>query len=110
MSEQKAIEQPTEQAIEEPINIIHNPDKSRFEAKLDGGVAELVYMKVGHTLIFHHTEVPEALEGQGIASKLTKFALDYVKENSINASALCPFVSAYVQKHPEYASLIKLKS
>ncbi len=95
---------------EQEIEIVHNPDKSRFEAKLDGGIAELVYMKVGNTLIFHHTEVPEALEGRGIGGKLAKFGLDYVKENNINASALCPFVNAYVKKHPEYASLIKLKS
>ncbi len=92
------------------INIIHNPEKNRFEASLAEGTAELVYMKVGDTLIFHHTEVPEALEGQGIGSKLAKAGLEYVKENNISAAALCPFVKAYVQRHPEYQSLLKLKA
>ncbi len=48
----------------EKIVIKHRPERSRFEAELDDGLAVLVYMKVGNTLIFHHTEVPEALEGQ----------------------------------------------
>jgi len=95
---------------DQAINIVHNPEQSRFEASFEEGRAEIVYMKVGSTLIFHHTEVPEALEGRGIGGKLAKFALEYVKENNINASALCPFVKSYVAKHPEYASLLKLKS
>ena len=90
--------------------MIHNPEKSRFEADLNGDIAVLVYMKVGDTLIFHHTEVPEALEGQGIASQLAKFGLDYVKQNEITAAALCPFVKRYVEKHPEYQNLLKLKA
>lgn len=92
------------------LEIKHNPEKSRFEAQTEAGTAELVYMKVGDTLIFHHTEVPEALEGQGLASQLAKFGLEYVKENNITAAALCPFVNGYVAKHPEYKSLLKLKS
>ncbi len=94
----------------ESLKINHNPELNRFEANLAEGTAELVYMKVGDTLIFHHTEVPEALEGQGIGSKLAKVGLEYVKENNISAAALCPFVKAYVQRHPEYQSLLKLKA
>ncbi|MEM6428680.1 MAG: GNAT family N-acetyltransferase [Deinococcota bacterium] len=92
------------------MNIQHNPEKNQFEAQTDAGTAVLVYMKVGDTLIFHHTEVPEALEGQGIGSQLAKFGLEYVRENNITAAALCPFVKGYVAKHPEYQSLVKLRS
>ena len=99
-----------ETPADESLKIIHNPDLNRFEASLPEGTAELVYMKVGDTLIFHHTEVPEALEGRGIASTLAKTGLEYVKENNISAAALCPFVKAYVQRHPEYQSLLKLKA
>mgnify|MGYP001799268137 CR=1 FL=1 len=92
------------------MNIHHNSEKNQFEAQTDAGTAVLVYMKVGDTLIFHHTEVPEALEGQGIGSQLAKFGLEYVRENNITAAALCPFVKGYVAKHPEYQSLVKLRS
>ncbi len=92
------------------LNIQHNSEQNRFEAKTEVGTAVLVYMKVGDTLIFHHTEVPEALEGQGIGGALAKFGLEYVKENKITAAALCPFVKSYVERHPEYKSLLKLKA
>ncbi len=94
----------------EGIVVKHRPERNRFEAAFDDGLAVLVYMKVGNTLIFHHTEVPEALEGQGIAGALAKAGLEYVKENGINASALCPFVKAYVKRHPEYETLLSLKA
>ncbi|MCA9838471.1 MAG: N-acetyltransferase [Trueperaceae bacterium] len=87
----------------------HNPAQQRFEIVLEEGTAVLVYMKVGDTLIFHHTEVPEALEGKGLASLLAKTGLDFVRENHITAGALCPFVKGYVEKHPEYQDLIKLR-
>ncbi len=67
-------------------------------------------MKVGNTLIFHHTGVFEVLEGQGIAGTLAKAGLEYIKENGISASALCPFVKAYVERHPEYKTLLSLKA
>lgn len=91
------------------LTIINNPDKNRFEASTLAGTAVTDYMKVGNTLIFTHTEVPEALEGQGIASKLVKFALDYVRENKLTASPLCPFVKAYIERHPEYDDIVRLK-
>ena len=92
------------------IAVHHNSDQKRFEAQTEAGTAVLVYMEVGDTLIFHHTEVPEALEGQGVGSALAKAGLEYVKANSISAAALCPFVKAYVEKHPEYRSLLRLKA
>lgn len=91
------------------LSLEHNPNKNRFEASTPAGMAVSDYMKVGNTLIFTHTEVPEALEGQGIGSKLVKFALDYVRENKLTASPLCPFVKAYVERHPEYSDIVRLK-
>ena len=92
------------------LTINHNPEQNRFEARTEAGMAVLVYMKVGDTLIFHHTEVPQALEGQGLASQLAHFGLEYVREKNISAAALCPFVQAYVRKNPEYQSLLKIKA
>jgi predicted GNAT family acetyltransferase len=88
--------------------IMHHPEKNRFELELGGDMARIEYMKVGSTLIFTHTEVPEALEGKGIAGAMAKFALEYVKENNLTAAPLCPFVKSYIERHPEYKSLIRL--
>ena len=86
----------------------HNQDQNRFEAEFEGQLAKMEFMKVGNTLIFTHTEVPEAFEGKGIGSKLAKFSLDYVRENEMTAAPLCPFVKGFIEKHPEYRSLVRL--
>jgi predicted GNAT family acetyltransferase len=42
-----------------------------------------------------------------IGSKLIKGALDQVRADGLKVIAQCPFVKAYIEKHPEYADLLK---
>jgi hypothetical protein len=51
--------------------------------------------------------VPEELGGKGVGSKLVKGALDQVRSKGLKVIAQCPFVKAYIDKHPEYADLLK---
>jgi len=89
------------------VNVIHNPDRGRFEAQIDGHTAELTYHLNGDTIVFTHTGVPAALEGQGVGSALVKTGLEYAKENKLKVRALCWFVDGYIQRHPEYQELVK---
>jgi predicted GNAT family acetyltransferase len=87
--------------------IVHNPDKQRFEANLDGaGLARLEYRRRGQQIIYTHTEVSSASEGHGIASSLAKFALDYARDNNLEVVPMCKFVAAYIRQHPEYLPLV----
>ena len=43
-----------------------------------------------------------ALEGQGVGNKLAKYVLDYAVEKGYMIQPLCPFIGAYVRRHPEY--------
>ena len=54
-----------------------------------------------------HTEVPEALAGRGVASKLIRGALEMVRAQGLKVVPQCPFVAAYMGKHPEYDDLIR---
>ena len=58
-------------------------------------------------ITFVHTEVPPELGGKGIGSKLVRGALDQVRARKLRVVAQCPFVKAYIEKHPEYADLTK---
>lgn len=87
----------------EPHN---NPDRRRYELHVADQVAYIEYMLHGGTLTLTHTEVPEALEGQGIGSRLARFALEDARANGYSIMPLCPFVSAYIRRHPEYQPLI----
>lgn len=93
---------------EPQITVEHQTDKNRFAAEVGGSLAVVEYMKVGNTLIFTHTEVPESLEGQGIGGQLAKASLEYVRDNNMSAAPLCPFVKAYIERHPEYKELVRL--
>jgi predicted GNAT family acetyltransferase len=53
-----------------------------------------------------HTEVPDALEGQGYGSALAKAVLTYAKDGGVKIIPSCPFMTEYLRRHPEYASLV----
>ena len=90
----------------EEIIIQNNEAKSQFEAHVQGHVAVTEYRIVKNRIIFTHTEVPVGLEGQGIASKLAKTALDYAKQEALEVMPLCPFIAGYIHRHPEYKPLV----
>lgn len=88
------------------IDIINNVSKNRFEATINGAVAVVEYMRPGNRIVFTHTEVPKELEGKGIAGKLAKTALDYAQQEQLQIMPLCPYIAAYIRRHPEYQSLV----
>jgi len=88
-------------------NIIHNEERNRFEAMIDGLLCEVNYRKdsIGNLKIIH-TGVPKILSGQGIAAALTEAALSYAAENSLKVCPSCPYTAAYIEKHPEYKDIV----
>ncbi len=87
------------------LDIVNNEEENRFETTVDGKVAVAEYMRSGNNIIFTHTEVPVELEGRGIANQLAEVALKYAKDQGFKVQPLCPFIRAYVLKHPEYKAI-----
>ena len=87
--------------------VSNNPALHRYELKVDGHIAATFYKIADGVITFVHTDVPPELGGKGIGSKLIKGALDQVRAESLKVIAECPFVKAYIEKHPEYADLLK---
>ncbi|MBD5785865.1 N-acetyltransferase [Cellulosimicrobium terreum] len=81
----------------------------RFEARTpDGGVAGFAaYVRQPGTVVFTHTEVDPAYEGQGVGSALVAGALDQVRAAGEVIVPLCPFVKAWVGRHPDYQDLVR---
>lgn len=78
----------------------------RFEIERDGHTAFLEYMLSGNVLQLIHTEVPNALQGKGMASELAKSALEWARQNDKKVDVMCEFVANYVKRHPEYRDLV----
>ena len=86
--------------------ISHNRERNRFEVTVEGHVAHADYRIDGDVITFIHTIVPTALEGRGIASRLILHALNDVRARGLRVVPQCPFVAAYIRKHPEWADLL----
>ena len=88
------------------VTVNDAPERSRFEAVLDGEVVGFAaYQKTGELIVFTHTEVDPSMGGRGVGSALVRGALDQVREWGLKALPICPFVVAWMQRNPEYAEL-----
>ena len=84
-----------------------NPDRHRFETDLgDGTIAIAEYTLPKGKIMFTHTEVPPAHEGQGIGSALIRFALAAARERGLEVIPICPFFAAYIKRHEEVQDLL----
>ncbi|HEX9367138.1 MAG TPA: GNAT family N-acetyltransferase [Vicinamibacterales bacterium] len=81
--------------------VTDNPAARRFELAVDGQVAFLQYERKSDRLVLVHTEVPPALRRRGLGETLVKAALDAARREGLRVVPLCPFVKAYMRKHPE---------
>jgi uncharacterized protein len=88
------------------LAIRHEPEARRFAANVGGKTAYITYReRDGDVLDLDHTYVPREHRGGGIASQLTARALEYARENGYRIVPSCPFVAAYLERHPEYREL-----
>lgn len=89
-------------------DVRHNPEKSRYEIFVDEHrVGLMTYRIDGDTVTTPHTEIDEAYGGRGLGQQLVKWALDEIRDTGRYVQPLCPFVKAYVDKHPDYRTLVK---
>ena len=88
------------------IHFVDAQDSARYEARVNGisEVAFINYELRGDHIVFTHTEVPSALEGQGVGSALARAALDDARKRGLSVVVKCPFISAFIKHHPEYAT------
>jgi len=88
------------------LQVRHNRDEAQFEADVEGGLAVVAYNERDGEIIFHHTEVPVASEGKGVAQALVRTALQYARDQQLAVVAECAYVAAFVRKHREYDDIL----
>jgi uncharacterized protein len=84
------------------------PERERFEARDEAGeVAGLVtYQLTGDIIVYTHTEVDAAYEGQGLGSKLARAVMEDAKAKGRTVVPMCPFLSEWLFKHHEYDAIV----
>jgi len=93
----------------DPLVIQEKPEQHRFEATKNGVLAGYVeYNVLSEALMFTHTEVLEAFEGQGVGSALAKHVLAEARQRGKQVIPVCQFIAGYIRKHREqYADLVR---
>ncbi|MGD6741113.1 GNAT family N-acetyltransferase [Streptomyces sp. BH106] len=90
------------------IAITDSPDDNRYEARIDGrraGIAEYMRTKESGLVVFTHTEVDPEYNGQGVGSALARAALDAARADGLKVLAVCPFITGWMARHPDYQDL-----
>ena len=92
--------------IDTAVEVRHNAAASRFEATVDGLLCVADYHRVDNVMRIHHTEVPRALEGRGIAGQIVSAAFAHAEANGLEVEPWCGYVRAYMKRHPETQRLL----
>jgi predicted GNAT family acetyltransferase len=83
------------------FEVTNDEAAGRYETVVDGYTAELNYRLTGDRMVITHTGVPPAIEGRGIGSALVRAAVEDATARDLTIVPLCPFVGAWLDRHPE---------
>ena len=84
------------------LEVRNDETRSRFLALVDGHEAHVEYARSGDVYDLTHTFVPGQLRGHGVAEELVQSALDQIEAQGAKFIPTCPFVQAFLKRHPEY--------
>jgi predicted GNAT family acetyltransferase len=92
---------------ESSVKVLDNPDEHRYEAIVGDEVAGYLTYRAGSgAVVLVHTEVNAAFEGHGIGGRLAAAALEDARARGFKIQPLCPFVVAYLKRHPEFSDVV----
>jgi predicted GNAT family acetyltransferase len=90
------------------VRFVKNETQSRYEAWVGDALAGIAqYRDFADHVVFPHTEVEPEFEGKGIAGQLARYALDDVVDQGKLIVPLCPYMTVYVKRHPEYQAHLR---
>jgi uncharacterized protein len=93
--------------VRDNIEVRDNTAELRYEARVDGRLAgEIRYRTEPGVIVLVHTDVAPSAEGHGVGSRLVVGALTDIRARGLRVVPVCPFVAAYLRRHPEWADLV----
>jgi NAD+ kinase len=88
--------------------VVDGFEQSRYEIRIGGELAGMLhYRRAGNRVTLLHTEIEPAFEGRGMGSRLAAAALTDARTRGTPVLVECPFVRAYLERHPEYQELTR---
>ncbi len=91
----------------EKVTITDNKEAGAYELWVDGKTAAgLLYNETGTRVTILATAVFPKFRGKGIAGKLLGGVLDLLRAEGRTVTLTCPFATAFVHSHPQYADVV----
>ena len=78
----------------------------RFVFGNDGAMGELTYEVDGDRMFLLHTEVADALQGQGVGGQLVTAAVSRAIEDGLTVVPWCPYARRWLRKHADVAGTL----
>ncbi|WP_455644508.1 GNAT family N-acetyltransferase [Nocardia gamkensis] len=83
--------------------VVRNDERHRYEVFYGGELAGFAdYEERDDETVFTHTEVDGAFSGKGLGSVLAREAIEDAVGRERVIRPVCPFIKAYLDKHPQY--------
>ena len=92
--------------MEKKHTLVDNAAEKRYELDLGDDIALAEYVLGRGLIVLKHTEVPPKYEGRGIGKELVQGVLEDIRKKEIKVVPQCPFVAAYIRRHPEWMDLV----
>lgn len=84
-----------------------NRAQHRFELAFKNGTVTMDYEMSPGALTITHTDVPKALEGRGLGSRIAGLVVHEARRRGLKLKPECPFFAAYLKKHPEHNDIVQ---
>lgn len=93
--------------MNEQYEVVNNKRAFKFEISLPNNeTAFIEYRWQKGNMVLMRTLVPVSMRGKGMGAYLVKYVLDYVRANDLKVIIYCPFITKYLENHPEYSDLV----
>lgn len=84
-----------------------NPESQTYDAMVGDEIAgTMLYEHEGPRLVLTHTAVQNRFQHHGVATALIAAALDDIRTKGMKVTILCPIVTTFIERHPQYADLV----
>ena len=88
--------------------VVDSVERSRYELLVDDELAGFaVYRLAPGRITFVHTEIDDAHAGRGLGGMLARAVLDAARDRGLAVRPDCPFIRAWIERHPDYADLVR---
>lgn len=86
--------------------VVHNEDRERFELWVAGDLIGVLGYRTevppdgGSVITVLHTVLYDEYTGHGLAQRLTRGAIDHIREQGARVRPVCSFTRHYLDRHP----------